>query len=63
MGSPLRPTFENFYICYIENKILNSLNDDDKPLIYTRYVDDIYMKVKNENYLKFIKNKFILNSN
>ena len=49
-------------ICNVGPKGL-PIDNNDKPLIYTRYVDDIYMKVKNENYLKFIKNKFILNSN
>ena len=28
MGSPLGPTFANFYMCHIENKILNSLNNN-----------------------------------
>ena len=62
MGSPLGPTFANFYMCHIENKILKSLNHADKPIVYTRYVDDIYVKVKNENHLEFIKKQFILNS-
>ena len=53
MGSPLGPIFANFHMCHIENKILNSLNHNDKPVIYTLYVDDIYryVKLKNENHL------------
>ena len=61
MKYPLSPTFANSYMSPIENKILNSLNDNDKSLIYTHYVDGIYVKVRNENYLELIKNQLILN--
>ena len=40
MGSPLGPTFANFYMGHLEQMILS--NDNDPPSIYTRYVDDIF---------------------
>ena len=35
MGSPLEPTFANFYLGILENIVLNNL--DKKPLIYCQY--------------------------
>jgi hypothetical protein len=45
MGSPLGPLFANFYMANLENNILNDL--DTKPLIYCRYVDDIFVVIDN----------------
>ena len=56
MGSPLGPTFANFYMGHIENKVLNDLNI--KPAVYTRYVDDVFVMVENENKLLELKKKF-----
>ena len=41
MGSPLGPTLSNFFMAYIENKLL-SAESDLNPRIYFRYVDDIF---------------------
>ena len=42
MGSPLGPTLANFCLAYYENEILNKAQDNCKPALYLRYVDDIF---------------------
>ena len=44
MSSQLGPTFANFYMAHLENRVLNAL--DVKPKIYCRFVDDIYTDAK-----------------
>ena len=61
MGSPLSCTFANYYMCHIENEVLASLNED-KPTTYCRYVDDIFVVVRNEEHLNLIKQKLELAS-
>ena len=56
MGSPLGPMFANFYMCHIENNVLPNLATP--PLVYTRYVDDIFLVIKNIKTLEEIKQKF-----
>ena len=56
MGSPLGPLFANFYMGFIENNIVPHLTN--KPEIYTRYVDDIFLIVKNIKVLEETKEKF-----
>ena len=56
MGSPLGPLFANFYMCHIENSILPTLSNP--PLIYTRYVDDIFLIINSIKTLEEIKSKF-----
>ena len=46
MGSPLGPTFANFYMCHVENKIAQE-HMEEMPLIYARYVDDIFILTEN----------------
>ena len=55
MGSPLGVTFANYYMCNLENKVMkdNSL----KPTICTRYVDDCFVVVRDENHLRTLKNE------
>ena len=53
MGSPFGP---NFYMGYIENEMLKIITI--KPSLNTRYVDDIFVVVENENQLQELKNKF-----
>lgn len=45
MGSCLGPTYANFYMCHIENKIAEE-HPECMPLIYSRYVDDIFVLVE-----------------
>ena len=47
MGSRLSPLFSNFYMAHLENTILDSINRDKRPLVYCRYVDDIFLIVNN----------------
>ena len=39
MGSPLGPALANIFVGYNENKLFTSV---EKPLFYTRYVDDTF---------------------
>ena len=56
MGSPLGPTFANFYMGSVENEVFQ--NPDHRPHIYARYVDDIFIQVQNEARLTQIKELF-----
>ena len=49
MGSPLGPTFANFYMAKLENQILSKI--DTPPHIYCRYVDDILVMIDSEEQL------------
>ena len=60
MGSPLGPTFANFYMGNLEKTIFS--DPDMKPSIYARYVDDTFVQVKDENELIKLKNCFQSNS-
>ena len=53
MGSCLGPTFANFYMAYVENNVLK--NEEVKPSVYCRYVDDIFVIVRNEQHLQELK--------
>ena len=60
MGSPLGPTFANFYMSNLEQKILS--DKDKKPHIYARYVDDIFVQIRDIDELKKLQNLFQENS-
>ena len=53
MGGPLGPTFANFYMADLENRVMNMPNM--KPNIYCRYVDDIYTDAHPELLLEIKK--------
>ena len=53
MGSPLGPTFACFYMGNLEKRVLN--NHNDPPIKYLRYIDDIFIIVRDENHLNKIK--------
>ena len=57
MGTPLGPTFANFYMCNLENSVFNS-NPVLKPPIYCRYVDDIFIVIDNFHQIQIIKDAF-----
>ena len=61
MGSPLGPTFANFYMCNLENKIAQDY-PEDMPFIYARYVDDIFLLVQNVSQINKLKNLFEVHS-
>ena len=56
MGSPPGPLFANSYMCFVGNSVISSL--DKPPLLYTRYVDDIFLVIENIRTLKEIKTNF-----
>ena len=58
MGSRLSPLFSNFYMAHLENTILDSINRDKRPLVYCRYVDDIFLIVNNAHDVTYLKDKF-----
>ena len=41
MGSPLGPTFANFFMAEVENRALENMNI--QPSLYGRYIDDIFV--------------------
>ena len=41
MGSPLGPTFANFFMSEVENRALNNIST--RPDIYARYIDDMFL--------------------
>ena len=43
MGSPLDPTFSNYYVSNLED---NVFKDSMKPIIYVPYVDSIFLAAK-----------------
>ena len=55
MGSPLGPTFANFYMGNLEDNIFQNFN---KPNIYARYIDDIFLEIQNEQQLLDLKQTF-----
>ena len=60
MGSCLAPTFADFYMCDLENKVLSNI--DIKPSMFCRYVDDIYVVIQMKNIYTHLKNQFEENS-
>ena len=60
MGSPLGPTFANFYMGELESKIFK--DKSVKPPVYARYVDDIFLQVKDESQLIELRKTFQDNS-
>ena len=59
MGSPLGPTFANFYMGQLESNIFANY---PKPNIYSRYVDDIFLDIQSEEKLLELKEIFENNS-
>ena len=53
MGSPLGPTFANYYMGHLEETILDI--DIQKPKLYGRYVDDIFLLVNNQSEIEHLK--------
>jgi hypothetical protein len=60
MGSPLGPTFANFYMANVEKQALQEISL--KPNIYARYVDDIFVVVRDEEHIKQLQEKLQNNS-
>ena len=60
MGSPLGPTFANFYMGNLEQQVFKDGNN--KPHIYARYVDDIFVQIKDIDELQNLQQIFQENS-
>ncbi|XP_076058662.1 uncharacterized protein LOC143035683 [Oratosquilla oratoria] len=53
MGSPLRVLFENFFMGCIEEEVFSKF---EKPEIYCRYIDDIFIKTTHIEDISLLKN-------
>ena len=54
MGSCLRPTLANAFLCHYENLWLQDCPADFKPIIYKRYLDNIFVLfLSKDQHLKF----------
>lgn len=64
MGCVLGPTLANFYMGHLEMLIMKILLEQDKevPIIYCRYIDDIYVVVNSEEELEYLRSIFEENS-
>ena len=56
MGSPLGPTPAKAILCHYERKWLNECPSQFKPVVYKRYVDDIFVLFKSKEHLKLFVN-------
>ena len=52
-GSPLGPTFADFYMCHLENKLLKQIEKKSNPLVYLRNVDHIFAILKSHSHIRF----------
>ena len=43
MGSPLGPTLANAFLCHYEKEWLDNCPSHLKPIVYRKYVDDIFV--------------------
>ena len=56
MGSPLGPKLANAFLCHCEKIWLNECPSQFKPVVYKRYVDDIFVLFKSKEHLKLFVN-------
>ena len=62
-GVAMGPTFSNFYMGEVEQRVLNNDNlNNDNIKLYCRYVDDCFLVIKNQDEIIKLKNKFENNS-
>ena len=55
MGSPLGPSLANSFLVYHEKQWLDNCPENIKPLVYRRYVDDIFLLCRDaEHHQKFL---------
>ena len=52
MGSPLGPSLANAFLCHYETKWLNDCPEKFKPVLYKRYVDDLFVLFKRPEHVK-----------
>ena len=49
MGNPLGPTLANAFLSFHEKKWLQNCPEHFRPVVYRRYVDDIFVLFKTMN--------------
>ena len=52
MGSSLRPTLANAFLCHYEKEWLDSSPNKFKSKLYKRYLDDIFVMFRSRNHVK-----------
>ena len=52
MGSPLGPTLANAFLCHYEKEWLDNCPSHFKPIVYRRYVDDIFVLFSSKEHLQ-----------
>ena len=55
MGSLLGSIFANSFLCYHEDRWLNTRPEEFRPVFYKRYVDNIFIIFRKEEQLNFFK--------
>ena len=56
MGSPIRPTLANVFLCYHEKIWLQNCPSEFKPVIYRRYVDDTFLLFRSKHHIEKFRN-------
>ena len=59
VGSSLGPTLTNAFLCHYEKIWLNECPSQFKPVVYRRYVDNIFVLFKSKEHLKLFVNYMI----
>ena len=54
MGSPLGPTLANAFLCHYEKLWLDNCPLEFRPVVYRRYVDDIFVLFKTKDNLLWL---------
>ena len=52
MGSSLRPTLANAFLCHYEKEWLDSSPNKFKSKLYKKYLDDIFVMFRSRNHVK-----------
>ena len=52
VGSPLRPTLANVFLCYHEKIWLQNHPSVFKPVIYRRYIDDTFLLFRSKHHIE-----------
>ena len=56
MGSPLGPTLANVFMCHFENIWLENCPSYFKPIVYRRFVDDIFLLSWSKDHVEKFRN-------
>ena len=56
MGSPLGPTLANAFLCHHEKRWLSDCPSHFKPVVYKRFVDDIFVLFRSKDHLPLFLN-------